>query len=501
MSERLVEILENLGKPRVLVVGDMMLDRYVWGDVDRISPEAPIQVLSVREEETKLGGAASVVNNLHALEVDVLCCGVVGDDGAGAEFRQMLRKIGLDDVGMIICPARKTTVKTRMIAHKQQVLRVDHEDTTKLPQKIVGKVASFVERNVRSSDILIISDYGKGLLTAELVARMGAAAKRAGIRAIADTLKEADFSRYRGLSAITPNRSESELATGLKIPTAPDAEAAARKLLDELQLEAVVMTLDREGIAVLESNGAFHHLPTRPQAVYDVTGAGDMVISVLGAALAAGNSYVESARLANVAAGLEVGRIGVQPLTRAEIISGIRHEHAVAADKMKTTKELLPLLEEHRRRGERIVFTNGCFDVLHLGHAKYLEVARGLGDVLVVGLNSDGSVRRLKGSGRPICAENERAQMLAALGDVSYVVIFEEDTPETLIREVHPDVLVKGEDWKEEGVVGSDFVKSYGGEVVLAPLVEGKSTTDIIERILKSAPEGPADKKKGRKKK
>lgn len=488
MPEQLVDIVQKLGKPRVLVVGDMMLDRYVWGDVDRISPEAPIQVLSVREEETKLGGAASVVNNLLALAVDVTCCGVVGDDDAGATFRQMLRRMGLHAPGLIVCTGRKTTVKTRMIAHKQQVLRVDHEDTRRLPEKVVSKVKAFMERKARESDIIVISDYGKGLITTELTADIAHIAKRAGIRAVADTFKQADFSRYRGLTAITPNRSESELATGLRITTVEEAHAAARRLLSDLKLEAVVMTLDREGIAVLERPDHFTHLATRPRAVYDVTGAGDMVISVLAAALAAGHGYVEAARLANVAAGIEVGRIGVQPLTRAEIIAGIRHEHAVAADKMKTTDELIPILEEHRRRRERIVFTNGCFDILHLGHAKYLEFARGLGDVLVIGLNSDAGVRKIKGPNRPVCPESERAQMLAALGDVGYVVIFDEETPDQLIRQVRPDVLVKGEDWREKGVVGREFVESYGGEVVLAPLVKGKSTSEIIRRIQENGP-------------
>jgi len=496
MPEQLVDILQNLGRPKVLVVGDMILDRYAWGDVDRISPEAPIQVLSVTNEETKLGGAASVVNNLLALEVDVLCCGVVGDDEAGATFKAMLRDVGLDEAGLITCPGRKTTVKTRMIAQKQQVLRVDQEDTSKVPPKIFEKVAAFVRKHAGDSAIIIISDYGKGLITPELNATITSCGKKAGIRVIADTFKEADFSRYHGLSAITPNRSESELATGLKIASIEEARTAARKLLDTLALEAVVMTLDREGLAVLERPEKFTHVPTRPRAVYDVTGAGDMVISVLGAVLAAGHGYTDAARLANIAAGIEVGRIGVQPITRREIIAGIRHEHALAADKMKTLAELVPLLDEHRRRRERIVFTNGCFDILHLGHAKYLEFARGVGDVLVVGVNSDRSVRSLKGPGRPVCPENERAQLLAAFGDVSYVVIFDEDTPEELIRQVRPDVLVKGEDWKDKGVVGSEFVRSYGGEVMLAPVVKSKSTSDIIQRVLKSAAEGPAEETK-----
>jgi D-beta-D-heptose 7-phosphate kinase/D-beta-D-heptose 1-phosphate adenosyltransferase len=253
--------------------------------------------------------------------------------------------------------------------------------------------------------------------------------------------------------------------------------------MKNLGLSAVLMTLDKDGIAVLEKGGRFTHCPTRPRAVYDVTGAGDMVIAVVGAALAAGHGWVDAARLANVAAGIEVTRIGCQPIPRSEILRAVRSEHALAAEKTLTLKELLLQLDEHRRRGETVVFTNGCFDLLHLGHAKYLEFARGLGDVLVVGLNSDRSVRRNKGPDRPIVGESERAQMLAALGDVTWVVLFDEDTPEKIIRRVRPDVLVKGEDWKTKGVVGSDFVKSIGGRVVLAPLVKGKSTSDIIRRI------------------
>jgi D-beta-D-heptose 7-phosphate kinase/D-beta-D-heptose 1-phosphate adenosyltransferase len=500
MPEELVHILENLGKPRIMVVGDMMVDRYVWGNVDRISPEAPIQVLSVTNEESKLGGAASVVNNLFVLGARVLACGVVGDDSPGAAFRQSLRKMGLVDAGILVSPGRRTTVKTRMIARKQQVLRVDREDTEELPAGTVARVARFVEKHVRRTDLIVLSDYAKGLVTPGLVARIARAAKRAGVPVIADTAKQSDYAKYRGLTAITPNRSESELATGLRILSLADARAAAAKLLARLDLDAVVMTLDRDGIALLERPAKFTHVPTRPRAVYDVTGAGDMVISVVAMVLAAGHGYVEAAQLANVAAGLEVMRVGVQPLSRDEIIRAIRHEHAIAADKMIAPRELRRILDEHRRRRERIVFTNGCFDILHLGHAKYLEFARGLGDVLVVGVNSDRSVRKIKGPHRPICSESERAQMLAALGDVSYVVLFDEPTPEKLIRRVRPDVLVKGEDWKEKGVVGSEFVKSSGGEVVLAPLVKGKSTTDIIARILQIGPKALDSSRGGTKK-
>ena len=499
MPEKLVEILEKLGRPRVLVVGDVILDRYVWGAVDRISPEAPIPVLAVTKEDTSLGGAASVVQDLVALGVRVTCAGVVGDDAAGATFRRLLRGAGVSDAGIISCPGRQTTTKTRVIAHKQQMLRVDREDTGALSAGVVAKVAAFVAGHLRTAQAVIISDYGKGLVTRPLVARIAAAAKRASVPVVADTAKQADFSKYRGVAAITPNRSESELATGMKIPTVDAARPAAAKLLRELECDAVLMTLDKDGIAVLDRRGRFTHVPTRPRTVFDVTGAGDMVISVVAAVVAAGGGWVDAARLANVAAGIEVQRIGCQPIPKDEILRAIRREHALASDKMKSPRELLSVLAEHRRRRERVVFTNGCFDLLHLGHAKYLEFARGLGDVLVVGLNSDRSVRRIKGPDRPVVGENERAQMLAALGDVSWVVLFDEDTPDALIRAVRPDVLVKGEDWRHKGVVGREFVESYGGEVILAPLVKGKSTTNIIERIRGQGRDAPTHSKRGRK--
>ncbi len=482
MPEQLAEILEGLGRPRVLVVGDVILDRYVWGEVERISPEAPIPVLSVTKEESSLGGAASVVQDLVALGVDVECAGVVGRDAAAAEFRALLRKAGVRDSLIVACPGRRTTTKARVIARKQQVLRVDREDTHELPAKVVAKVLAFVLKEIRRSQAVIVSDYGKGLVTGALVAKIAAAAKRAGIPVIADTAKQANFRKYRGLTAITPNRSESELATGMKIATVEGAKPAAKKLLRELKLDAVLMTLDRDGIVVMEKSGGFTHVPTRPRTVYDVTGAGDMVIAMVGAVVAAGHGWVDAARLANVAAGIEVQRIGCQPIPREDILRALAGEHVVAADKLKTPRELVQVLAEHRRRGDRIVFTNGCFDLLHVGHAKYIGFARRLGDLLVVGLNTDRSVRALKGPSRPVVGERERAQMLAALGDISYVVLFDDDTPEKLIRSVRPDVLVKGEDWKHKGVVGREFVESYGGEVILAPLVKGKSTTALIRR-------------------
>ena len=282
---------------------------------------------------------------------------------------------------------------------------------------------------------------------------------------------------------VTPNRAETELATGMKIPHEGPADAA-RKLLDELDLEAVVVTLDRDGMALCERDGGFRMFPTRTRAVYDVTGAGDMVLSVLGLVLAAGGSFADAIGLANVAGGLEVERIGAAALTRKEIATVLAGEHALPTEKIKTPSELADALQEHRRRKQTVVFTNGCFDVLHIGHLKSLEAARGFGDVLVIGLNSDASVRKLKGPERPIYNQDERAEILAALGDVTYVTIFDDDTPLELIKTVKPDVLVKGADWRGRKVAGQDVVESYGGRLELIDLVTSVSTTDIITRVL-----------------
>lgn len=484
MTDGLRAIWNDLGHPRILVVGDLILDRYVRGEVERISPEAPIPVLRVTQEELRLGGAASVANNLAVLQAKVTCCGVLGDDEPGRQFRRLLVEQDIEQHALVLDGRRRTTVKTRMIAHVQHVLRVDEEDTVPVSPEVHRQLVAILEEAIPQHDIVLVSDYGKGLVTAALMERIVMLCRRVGRKVLLDPNKTGDFSPYRGVTALTPNRAESELATGIKIPRGSRPDAAAAKLMEGLDLDAVVITLDQDGIAVKQRGGELTMIPTRPRAVYDVTGAGDMVLSVLGLVLAAGGGFADAARLANVAGGLEIERVGVTPLTRKEIGEAIVGEHASPADKCKALAELVKTLDEHRRRRERIVFTNGCFDVLHIGHIKSLEAARRFGDVLVVGVNSDTSVARLKGPDRPIYNQQERAEILAALADVNYVTVFDEDTPLNLIGAIRPDVLVKGRDWQNAGVVGQEVVESYGGRVELIDLVTGVSTTDIITRVL-----------------
>ena len=483
MPESLAGKWSGIAHPRVLVVGDLILDGYIYGDVERISPEAPIPVLKVSRREKRLGGAASVAGNLAALEAKVTVCGSLGDDDAGKEFRTLLAERGIDDRGVIVDASRRTTLKTRMIAHVQHVLRVDDEDTAPISDDVRSRIIDFIARNVTDFDIVLVSDYAKGLVTPELMKHIVRTCTRAKIRVLVDPAKIKDYSLYRGASAITPNRAESELATSMTIPTTGPVDVA-HKLLDQLDLEAVIVTLDRDGMALMEHGGTLEVFPTRTRAVYDVAGAGDMVLSVLGLVLADGGSYADAVRLANVAGGLEVERIGVTPLTRKEIASALSGDHATPAQKTKTLPELLDALQEHRRRKETIVFTNGCFDVLHIGHLKSLETARSFGDVLVVALNSDVSVKRLKGPERPIYNQNERAEILAALGDVTYVTIFDDDTPLELVKAVRPDVMVKGKDWQGKPVAGQDVIETYGGRLEFVDLFTSVSTTDIITRVL-----------------
>ena len=488
MPEGLAATWSRLGHPRVLVVGDLILDRYLWGDVDRISPEAPIPILNVTRQESRPGGAASVAANLAVLEARVTLCGLLGDHEPARTFRTLLAERGIDDSGIIVDESRRTTVKTRVIAHVQHLLRIDEEDVSPISDLVRSRVCAFLENNVSNFDIVLVSDYAKGLITPELMRHLVAACRKAGLRVLVDPARIPDYSLYRGVNAVTPNRAESELATATSIgPDGPLRTASA--LLDRLDLEAAIITLDREGIALLERDHPLQLFPTHVRTVYDVTGAGDMVLSVLGLVLASGGSYADAVRLANVAGGLEVERIGVTPLSRPEIASALSGPLASPDQKIKSLPQLLAALDEHRRRGETIAFTNGCFDVLHAGHLRSLQAARACGDVLVVGLNSDESVRRLKGPDRPIYNQTERAEILAALSDVAYVTVFDEDSSLNLIKAVRPDVLVKGRDWERKGgVVGQEFVESYGGRVQLVDLVTTVSTTvstsDIISRVL-----------------
>lgn len=493
MTHDLVELVQNLGRPRVLVVGDLMLDRYVWGDAERISQEAPVILLRADKREERLGGASSVATMLSALQADVSLIGVVGPDSDGHRARHILNGLGVDATGVRDDPSRPTTVKERYIGraqhkHPQQMLRVDFETREPVAGQVEASLCDAIRAEVDRADVVLVSDYDKGVCTPAIMAAAVEAARRRGVRVIADPIRGRGYGKYRGCSSMTPNRLEAGLATTRVVETNEDALAAARQLRDDLDLEAGIVTLDKDGMALVHRDGTEAIYPTRPRQVYDITGAGDMVMSVLGLALAAGADYPSAIRLANVAGGLEVEKIGVATVTREEILNDLFHSPApadplAASSKLRTLSRLVPELDARRRAGHKVAFTNGCFDILHAGHVQYLTEARAQADCLVVGLNTDASVRGLKGPGRPVNSEEARAAVLAGLGFVDYVVLFDDPTPVELIRAIQPDVLVKGADYRKDQVVGADLVESYGGRVHLAGLRQGYSTTKLIQQM------------------
>lgn len=490
----LVQLVQALGTPRVLVLGDLMLDRYVWGNAERISQEAPVILLRADKREERLGGASSVATMLQALGAKTSVIGVVGTDADGFRARHILTDLNVDAEGVVADPDRPTSVKERYIGraqakHPQQMIRVDYECREPVSDAIEARLADVLVSKIREADIVLVSDYDKGVCTPRLLRAAIDAAKDKGVRVIADPTRGGDYSKYRGCSSMTPNRLEAGLATNRTIRTLDDALASAAQLRDTLNLEAGLVTLDKDGMALAHRDGRGAIFPTRPREVYDITGAGDMVMATLGLALAAGADYDPAIRLANVAGGLEVEKIGVATVSREEILADLLHapfraaERVPGAAKVLSVADLVRQLKGRREKGQTIAFTNGCFDVLHAGHVQYLAEARRQADCLVVAVNSDESVRQLKGPTRPLNAIDARALVLAGLQDVDFVTIFADATPAAVIEAVRPDVLVKGADYRKSDVVGADFVESYGGRVHLADLRDGFSTTNLIARM------------------
>ena len=493
MVTRLTTLMQSLAGRRVLLVGDLILDRYIYGDAERISPEAPVPVLRAVERFDRVGGCANVAACLRALGVEVICCGVIGNDDAGHELTSLLDELGVDSSGLLRSSSRPTTTKTRLVGlaqhrHRQQLLRLDDERTDPLDRDEAADLADRARRAVAEADVVCIEDYDKGVISSGLVAALVSEAKRLSKPVLVDPARLTDYSRYRGATIVTPNRSELAIAVGEKCDSIDQVVRSAAKLLDQVQGEALVVTLDREGALLARAGGDWTHLTTRPRSVYDNTGAGDAVLAMLAAVVAAKGDLEDAARLANVAGGLEVEKFGCVPITTDEVLAELRLEQDRRAGKLRSVEELIAELAIRRDRGETVVFTNGCFDILHAGHVDFLARCRDEGSALVVGLNTDASVRSLnKAAGRPINNQLDRAAVLSALECVDYVVLFDEPDPGALIQRVRPDVLAKGEDWKDKGVVGREFVEAQGGRVVLLPLVEGLSTTDLIRRIEQTA--------------
>lgn len=487
MEGRLAETVRKLGYPRVLVVGDLILDRFVWGQVNRISPEAPIQVLHVSREESRLGGAGNVAHNLATLGARVHCCGFLGKDDGGREIRGLLRKSSIDGGAIVQASPWKTPVKTRMIAHSQQVLRVDQEEVRSPDGVFEKRLIAAIRPTIRRVQAVAISDYRKGCVTRNILRATIEEARRRRVPVVVGP-KGKDFSIYRGATGIVPNLSELSQAVGVEIAgsdelRAASLRAASQKLLRSLGLEFVVVTLGEKGMAYFDRRGRAVHVPAQARSVYDVTGAGDTVLGLLALLWAEAVEPEDAVRLANLGAGLVVGKLGTATLEREEILGELSGATMPHARKILGAAFLLRRLGQHRRLGQRVVFTNGCFDLLHPGHLRSLRYAKAQGDVLVVAVNSDRSARKLKGDGRPVLPLEARMEIVAGLEEVDYVVAFEEGTPERLIRKFRPDVLVKGADWASKEVVGAEFVRKQGGRVTLCPVLPGYSTTELLSRI------------------
>ncbi|MDP3859314.1 MAG: bifunctional D-glycero-beta-D-manno-heptose-7-phosphate kinase/D-glycero-beta-D-manno-heptose 1-phosphate adenylyltransferase HldE [Stagnimonas sp.] len=466
--------LPDFAAARVLVAGDVMLDRYWSGSTSRISPEAPVPVVRVRGDESRPGGAANVALNLAALGVQASVLGVVGDDEAARTLAKALAERGVQ--AELMPGSAPTITKLRVMSRNQQLLRLDFEEAL-APAHDAGAFAARLRARLPAVDVLVLSDYGKGTLSG--VAELVAAARAAGKPVLVDP-KGRDWTRYAGATLLTPNTGELEAVVG-PCPDTATLVAKGERLRDELGLKALLVTRSENGMSLLEAGRAPLHLPTQAREVFDVTGAGDTVIATLAGALAAGSSVAVACRLANAAAGLVVGKLGTATVSREELERAVNPQRG-AIDGVLDEAELLARVTQARQQGRRLVMTNGCFDILHVGHVRYLQAARALGDLLIVAVNTDDSVRRLKGPTRPLNSCADRMALLAALQCVDWVVPFAEDTPARLIEAVLPDVLVKGGDYRVEQIAGHEAVLANGGEVRLLTFHDGYSTSKLIER-------------------
>lgn len=488
MSQDQVRSVERFTSCHVLVLGGFALDRHRYGDAEGVSPEAPVPVLRVMEEIQRPGGAGHVASAVATLGACADCCGAIGDDRSGRQLVELLQQAGVRTDRLAVVPGWRTTTHTRLIGlaqsrHPQQMLRVERADPGDLPVDAVDRIGASFSALAGEADAICIRDSEVNDWPESLCRRAIEVARQAGRPVLVSPVAGRDWQRYRGATCLTPNRRKLALKVGESSPHVPRIGELANSLVEELDLDVMVVTLDRDGAVVVARDGKPVHVPTRPRAVYDITGAGDVMLAVLGTAVASGAAWADAVHLANVAAGLSVERFGPVAISRDEVLSDLMLEGRAGVGKLRALDELIAELAPRRSAGSKVVFTNGCFDILHAGHIQYFRQCREQGDIVVVGLNSDDSVRAQgKGSGRPINNQLDRAQMLSALEDIDYVVIFDEPTPENMIRRILPDVLIKGADWAK-WVCGREIVEANGGKVILAPMLEGYSTTQLIERI------------------
>jgi len=473
----MIDIFTNT--PKILVVGDLMIDQYLWGNSERISPEAPVQVINIKNESASLGGAGNVINNLKVLGAKVDILSVIGDCEASIELKKLIKIANISTKYLIKQNNRITSKKSRVISSQQQVIRFDREITDDISIRSQHLILETYKKIIENYEVILLSDYGKGLLTHNLTCSLINTANKHNKKVLVDP-KGKDFSKYKGAYLLTPNKKEASEATKIEIFDNLSLTDALIQLKSDYELGVSLITLSEQGIAIFDDK--LNIEPTASKEVYDVTGAGDTVLSSLGFALACKYDINTSVKFANLAAGVVVGKIGSATASQNEIIeyeSSLNKSSSEAH--IKTLNEIELLSQELKCKGKKIVFTNGCFDLLHAGHIRYLETAKSFGDILILGLNSDKSVKQLKGTGRPINCQMDRAYILAALESVDYVVIFDEDTPYNLISTIKPDTLVKGGDYKDKKIAGQDIVN----ELKLVNFVEGKSTTQTILKIQK----------------
>ena len=484
MNQQLKNLFSPDRKIKILVVGDLMLDEYIWGSVDRISPEAPVQVVEVKSENFILGGAANVANNLVALGCDAYLVGAIGKDQKGEKLIQLLHEENINCEGVKRFDNRPTINKIRVIAHSQQIIRIDREDKSHITKKTEKEIINHLLSKIPEVDGVLCSDYLKGLLTNNVLNAIMKSARQNKKMVFVDP-KGKDYSKYNGASILTPNEHEVEVASVGFNGVDHDLTKAAKKIMDTVQLDSLLVTRGKDGMCLFEREKEPVNIATEAKEVYDVTGAGDTVIAAFVMAVLSGLSFVDAAKVANAAAGVVVGKVGTAVIHKGDL-KNILEENAVrTSQNILQLNELKQIVSQAKSYKRKIVFTNGCFDIIHGGHIEYLQKARELGDILIIGLNSDSSVRELKGEGRPLKTEVERANILAALKYVDYICIFSEETPGNLIRELKPDIIVKGSDYTIDQVVGREIVEEYGGRVELVPIVQGLSTSALVNEIVK----------------
>ncbi len=478
-------IIDNFKNCHILVVGDLMLDEYLWGEVDRISPEAPVQIVTVKNEEYTLGGSGNVVNNLVNLGAKVSAAGVIGPGKEGEFLLEKFEALGVNTDSVIEAPERFTTRKTRIIAANQHVLRIDRETRKDISEKISRKMIHNIMDRFHFVDVILISDYGKGVVTPSLLSNITSAAKKKRKITIADP-KGIDFTKYAGVAVLTPNKKEAGAAAGIEIETESDLEAAGNKILRTVPVDSLLITCGKDGMVLFKRDKKPHKIGAEARQVFDVSGAGDTVLAVLGLALASGATLKKGAALANTAAGIVVGKVGTATVSTQELNAALNPDQDSTALKQINFSELKDFSKELERQGKQIVLTNGCFDLLHTGHIQLFSASKRFGDVLVVAIDDDASVRKLKGSGRPVLGARERVRILSALDSIDYVVVFSSGELETIIETLRPAVLTKGSNYASDEVHGHEIITALGGRVELIPVIEDVSSTRIIHTIKNS---------------